>query len=81
MGTFASDGESGEKLSRQMAWLRTTLSQVRRMPQRGQSRHNTGAEGSGAGAESGGGAESEREALSGHSTALTRRGFRAVLLS
>lgn len=64
-----------------MVWLRTTLSQVRRMPQRDQSRHSTGAEGGGAGAESGGGEESGREALSGQSTALTRRGFRVVLLS
>jgi hypothetical protein len=64
-----------------MVWLRTILIQVRRIPQRGQSRHSTGAEGSGVGAGSGGGEESEREALSGHNTALTRRGFSVVLLS
>ncbi len=57
-GIVASDGESGEELSRQMVWLRTTFSQVRRMPQRGQSRQSTGAEGRRAGAESGGGEES-----------------------
>ena len=64
-----------------MVWLRTTLSQVRRMPQRGQSRHSTGAEGSAAEAVSGGGEESEREEESGRNTALTRRGFSVVLLS
>src|SRR6266699_3068230 len=42
-----------------MVWLRTTLSQVRQMPQRGQSRHSTGAEGSGGGAVSAGGEASE----------------------
>ena len=64
-----------------MVWLRTTLSQVRLMPQRSQSHHSTGAEGSGALAVSGGGEESEREALSGQSTALTRRGLIVVQLS
>lgn len=64
-----------------MVWLRITLSQVRQMPQRGQSRHSTGAEGSGAVAVSGGGEESEGEVESGQSTALTRRGFSVVLLS
>jgi len=73
-GVCAGDDESREELSRQMVWLRTILIQVRRIPQRGQSRHSTGAEGSGVGAGSGGGEESEREALSGHNTALTRRG-------
>jgi len=62
-----------------MVWLRITLSQIRRMPQRGQSRHSTGAEGSGAEAVSGG-EESEGEVESGQSTALTRRGL-SVLLS
>ena len=64
-----------------MVWLRTTLSQVRRMPQRGQSRQSTGAESSEAEAVSGGGEESEGEVESGHSTALTRRGLIVLLLS
>jgi hypothetical protein len=64
-----------------MVWLRITLSQVRRMPQRGQSRQSTGAEGSGAKAVSGGGEVSEREEERGQSTALTRRGLSVVLLS
>jgi hypothetical protein len=67
-----------------MVWLRTTLSQVRRMPQRGQSFHSTGAEGSGARAVSegsGGGEASEGEEESGQSTALTRRGLMVMLLS
>jgi hypothetical protein len=64
-----------------MAWLRITLSQVRRMPQRGQSRHSTGAEGSRAEAVSGGGEESEGEVESGQRTALTRRGLSVLLLS
>ncbi len=51
------------------------------MPQRGQSRQSTGAGASGALTVSGGGEESKREEESGHSTALTRRGFRVVLLS
>ena len=77
---MARGGESGEAFSRQMLWLRTTLSQVRRMLQRGQSCQSTGAEGSGTGAEVGG-EESEREVVSGHTTALTRRGFSVVPLS
>ena len=80
-GAFASDGESEEELSRRMVWLRTTLSQVRRMPQRGQSRQSTGAEGGRAGVGAGGGEEAEREEESGQSTALTRRGLSVVLLS
>lgn len=40
-----SDDKHGEELSRQLVWLRIPLSQVRRMPQRGQSRQRTGAEG------------------------------------
>ena len=59
-----------------MVWLRTTLSQVRRMPQRGQSFHNTGARGSGLGAFVRVGEASEREEESGHNTALTRRALR-----
>jgi hypothetical protein len=51
------------------------------MPQRGQSRHSTGAEGREAEAVSGGGEESEEEVESGHSTALTRRGLIVLLLS
>ena len=77
----ASDDEHGEELSRQVVWLRIPLSQVRQMPQRGQSRQRTGAEANGALAVSGGGDESEREAPSGNSTALTRRGLNVVLLS
>jgi hypothetical protein len=64
-----------------MVWLRTTLPPGPPEPQRGQSRHSTGTEGSGARAVSGGGEASESKEESGHSTALTRRGFRVVLLS
>ena len=67
-----------------MVWLRTTFSQVRRMPQRGQSFHSTGAEGSGALAVSEGSQGGEApggEEESGQSTALTRRGLMVVLLS
>jgi hypothetical protein len=64
-----------------MVWLRTTLSQVRRMPQRGQSRQNTGAEASDVLLVSGGGEESKREGEGGHNTALTRRGLIVVVLS
>ena len=81
VGARASDGKSGVKLSRQMVWLRTILSQVRRMLQRGQSRQSTEAAGSGASAISEGGEASEDEEESGQSTALTRRGFRVVPLS
>jgi len=81
VGAFAGDGESGVELSRQIVWPRTTLIQVRRMLQRGQSRQSTGAEARGVLAISEGGEESERGALSGHTTALTRRGFSVVLLS
>ena len=63
-----------------MVWLRTTLSQVRRMLRRGQSRQRTGAEASDALVVSGG-EESEREEESGDNTALTRRGLSVVLLS
>ena len=79
-GVFASDGGGGEELSRQVVWLRTTLSQVRRRPQRGQSRQSTGAEASGALVVSVGEASGGEEE-SGHNTALTRRGFSVVLLS
>jgi hypothetical protein len=75
------DGERGEELSRQTVWLRITLSQVRRILQRGQSRHSTRAEDSGAEAVSGGGKESEGEVESGQSTALTRRGLSVLPLS
>jgi hypothetical protein len=64
-----------------MVWLRTTLIQVRRIPQRGQSRQGTGTEASDAPVVSGGGEASEREEESGHNTALTRRGLSVVLLS
>ncbi|MBO0784099.1 MAG: hypothetical protein J2P37_35280 [Ktedonobacteraceae bacterium] len=56
-----------------MVWLRTTFSQVRRMPQCGQLRQSTGAEASDALVVSGDGKESERGDESGHNTALTRR--------
>lgn len=54
--------------------------QVRRMLQRGQSRQSTGAEAHGvlAGSE---GEESEEKGVSGHTTALTRRGLSVVVLS
>ena len=51
------------------------------MPQRGQSRQSTGAEGGATEAVSGGGEESESEEESGLNTALTSRGFSVVLLS
>jgi hypothetical protein len=62
-------------------WLRITLSQARRMPQRGQSFHSIGARGRGWGTASGGGETVEGEESSGQSTALTRRGLIVVLLS
>ena len=72
-------GEQGEmELSTWTVWLRTTLSQARRMLQRGQSFHNTGARGGGWDTASDGG-ETERE--DGQSTALTRRGLRLLALS
>ncbi len=64
-----------------MVWLRTTLSQVRRMSQRGQSRQSTGSEASDGLVESREGEVSGGEGESGFSTALTRRGFSVVLLS
>jgi len=68
-------------LVKQTVSLRTTLSHARRMPQRGQSFHSTGARGSGAGASVrvGGGAECSEE--SGQNTALTRRGLIVALFS
>lgn len=75
------DGESGEELSRHMVWLRITLSQARRMPQRGQSFQSTGARGCGWDTVSGRIETGEGEGPSGQSTALTRRGLMAVLLS
>lgn len=77
----ARGGESEAERSRQIVWLRTTFSQVRRMPQRDQSRQNTEAEAHGELASAVGGDESEREEESGQSTALTRRGLSVVLLS
>ncbi len=62
-------------------WLRTTLSQERRMLQRGQSFHCTGVRGGGWDTASGGGEIEREEGSSGHNTALTRRGFCVVLLS
>jgi len=67
-------------LAKSTVSLRTTLSHARRMPQRGQSFHNTGARGSGAGALVHVGEQSEGEE-SGHNTALTRRGLLLELLS
>jgi hypothetical protein len=63
------------------AWLRITLSQARRMPQRGQSFHSTGARGRGWSTASGGEETGEGEEASGQSTTLTRRGLSVVLLS
>lgn len=68
-------------LGKHMVSLRTTLSHPRRMLQRGQSFHCTVARGGGRGASTGGGEEVEGEEESGHSTALTRRGFIVALLS
>ena len=64
-----------------MVWLRITLSQARRMPQRGQSFQSTGARGCGWDTVSGRIETGEGEGPSGQSTALTRRGLMAVLLS
>jgi hypothetical protein len=66
---------------RQTVSLRTTLSHARRMPQRGQSFHTTGARGNGGGASEHMGGEAEGEGSCGHNTALTRRGLIVVLLS
>ncbi len=41
--TGAGEGSGEMELSTRTAWLRTTLSQVRRIPQRGQSLQKTGA--------------------------------------
>ena len=81
MGSGASENEGGEALSREMVWLRMTLSQVRRMPQRGQSRQSTGAEACGVLAGAVGGKKSEGGGVSGHTTALTRRGLSVGPLS
>jgi hypothetical protein len=53
-------------------WVQITLSQVRRMPQRGQSRQSTGTAGSGALTVSGEGEASKNEEESGHNTELTQ---------
>lgn len=79
--TEAGEGSGAVELSTRTVWLRILLSQARRMPQRGQSFQRTGARGSTSGTVRFGGEESERAALCGHSTALTRRGLRVVLLS
>jgi hypothetical protein len=68
-------------LVKQMVWLRTPLSHFRRMLQRGQSFHSTGARGSDAGALVRVGEQSEGEEESGHTTALTRRGLIVAQLS
>jgi hypothetical protein len=59
-------------LVRQTVSQRMTLSHARRMPQRGQSFHSTGARGSGGGASEYVGGEAEGEGSSGHNTALAR---------
>jgi hypothetical protein len=61
--------------------LRTTLSHARRMPQRGQSFHSTGARGNGTSPSVcvGGGAKYSEDI--GQNTALTRRGLIVTLLS
>ena len=63
------------ELCKQTVSLRITFNHARRMRQRGQSFHNTGARGSGGGAFSRGGETSESAEESGHNTALTRRGL------
>ncbi len=60
---------------------RMTLSQSRRMLQRGQSFHTTGARGGGWGTASDGGETEVEEESIGHNTALTRRGLSVVVLS
>lgn len=77
----AGEASGARKLSTRTVWLRTTLSQARRMPQRGQSFQRTGAEEALEALFASGGEASVREALGGHSTALTRRGLCVVLLS
>jgi hypothetical protein len=67
--------------AKQTVWLRITLSHTRRMPQRGQSFHITGARGSGWDASEDMGEEAERGESSGRNTALTRRGLIVALLS
>jgi hypothetical protein len=48
--TGAGEGSAGMELSSRTVWLRTTLSQARRIPQRGQSLQRTGARGGRGGA-------------------------------
>lgn len=73
---------SGEiKFVTRTVWLRTPLSQVRPMLQRGQSFHRTGARGGGWDTASGGGETEREEGSSGQSTALTRLGLRLSALS
>ena len=82
-GTAPEGGSDWGKLAQQMVWPRTTLSHPRRMPQRGQSCHSTGARAGGAGASGsvGAGETAEREEGSGQYMALTRRGLIVALLS
>jgi hypothetical protein len=75
------DGEGRALLVKPTVSLRSSLSHARRMRQRGQSFHTTGARGSGWDVSEGVGEEAEREEASGHNTALTRRGLIVVLLS
>jgi hypothetical protein len=81
MGRGPGEGSGEVELSTRTVWLRTPFTQAPRMPQRGQSLQKTGAPGSREAVFSRAGEEAKREALSGQSTALTRRGLRVVLLS
>jgi hypothetical protein len=75
------EGSDWMLLVKHIVWLRTPLSHVRRMLQRGQSFHSTTAGGSDAGVLVRVGEQSEGEEESGHTTTLTRRGLIVARLS
>src|SRR5579883_2230572 len=74
-------GAAGAPLVKRTVSLRMTLSQARRMPQRGQSFHSSAARGKAAGGSCRGGEASEGTDSRGHNTALTRRGLTLSLRS
>jgi hypothetical protein len=81
VGGISGDSAKVFSLVKPTVSLRSSLSHCRRMRQRGQSFHMTGARGSGWDVSEGIGEEAERGESSGHNTALTRRGLIVVLLS
>ncbi len=81
VGRVTGDGAKVVLLVKPTVSLRTRFRHSRRMRQRGQSFHTTGASGSGSGVSSRVGEESERGDSSSQNTALTRRGLIVVLLS